>query len=82
MVGIGERISVIASFGRDSGIRPLRFIWSGRRIVIREVTYKWITKKGDRRIIYFSVTDGNTLYELSFDTVSTVWKIEEVEAGV
>jgi len=77
---IGENISVIASFGLPYKIRPVRFRWKGRLFEIREITYSWQTQEGQTRIYHFSITDGKTLYELSFDTASLVWKVEKVEA--
>jgi hypothetical protein len=77
---IGETISVIASFGLPYKIRPVRFKWKGRLFEIREITYSWQTQEGQTRIYHFSITDGKTLYELSFDTASLVWKVEKVEA--
>ncbi|MCE5195355.1 MAG: hypothetical protein LLF28_07925 [Nitrospiraceae bacterium] len=76
---IGETISVIASFGMSDKIRPLRFEWGGRQIDITDITYMWETKEGKDKLYHFSVTDGETLYELVFDSCSLVWKIEQVE---
>ena len=77
---IGEPISVIASFGLPYRIRPVRFRWSGKLFEIRDITYSWQTREGQNRTYHFSVSDGQTLYELSFDTSSLVWKMEKVEA--
>jgi hypothetical protein len=77
---IGETISVIASFGLPYKIRPVRFRWSGRLLEVRDVTYAWRTREGQREIYHFSVTDGGAVYELSFDTHSLLWKVEELEA--
>ncbi len=81
MTRIGEPISVIASFGLPYRIRPVRFRWSGRLLEVKEVTYTWTTREGECRIYHFSVTDGRTLYELSFDTAALLWRVEQVEAG-
>ena len=58
-------------------VKPLSFTWSGRTIEITEV---WKTKEGQKDLHHFSVTDGNTLYELTFDSISLLWKIESLEA--
>lgn len=76
---IGETISVIASFGLPYKIRPLRFKWSGKLFEVRDITYAWQTKEGQTRIYHFSISDGKTLYELSFDTTSLLWRIEKLE---
>lgn len=79
---IGEQILVIAAFRGDSKLKPLRFRWSNRQIEIKDVTYEWTTSKGKDRLLHFSVTDGNTLYELSFNTDSINWILEGVETEI
>jgi hypothetical protein len=76
---ISESISVIASFGLPYKIKPLKFRWSGRLFEVREVTYIWQAKEGEKVIYHFSVSDGRSLYELTFDTRSLLWRIEKVE---
>jgi hypothetical protein len=76
---IGETISVIASFGLPYKIRPLRFKWSGKLFEVKDITYIWQTKEGQTKFYHFSVSDGKTLYELSFDTTSLLWRIEKLE---
>jgi hypothetical protein len=77
MMYIGEKINVLASF--TGGIRPIKFKWSGRLITVKEVTYTWKSREGQSSIHHFSVTDGNSLYELSFHTQSLVWRLENLE---
>jgi hypothetical protein len=76
---IGETISVIASFGLPYKIRPLKFKWSGKLFEVKDITYIWQTKEGQTKFYHFSVSDGKTLYELSFDTTSLLWRIEKLE---
>jgi hypothetical protein len=76
---VGETISVIASFGQSYRIRPVKFNWAGRLFEIKEITYTWKTKEGKKNIFHFSVTDGGALYELTFDTDSLVWRLENLE---
>jgi hypothetical protein len=76
---IGETISVIASFGLPYKIRPVRFKWNGRLFEVKEITYSWQTKEGQNKIYHFSISDGKTLYELSFNATSLLWKIERLE---
>ncbi len=79
MIEIGERIFVIAAFGRSIRLKPLRFTWSDRQVDIKDVTYEWTSSEGTSKLLHFSVTDGNTLYELSFNTNSILWRLEGVE---
>jgi hypothetical protein len=76
---IGETISVIVSFGLPYKIRPVKFKWTGKVFEVKEITYFWITKEGQSTIYHFSVSDGKTLYELSFDTTSLMWRLENLE---
>ena len=76
---IGEDITVLVAFGLPYRIKPLSFTWSGRTIEIKEVTYAWKTKEGQKDLHHFSVTDGSTLFELTFDAGSLLWKIESIE---
>lgn len=77
---IGDAINVLASFGMPYRIKPLKFNWSGRLIDVKEITYSWKTREGQKEIYHFSVTDGKTLYELTFDADSLIWRIENLEA--
>jgi len=76
---IGETISVVASFGIPYRIKPVRFRWNGKLFEVKEVTYAWETKEGQTKIHHFSISDGKTLYELSFNTMSLLWRLEKVE---
>jgi hypothetical protein len=78
-MNIAETISVIASFGLPYKIRPVRFKWNERLFEVREITYSWQTKEGQNKTYHFSISDGQTLYELSFDTASLLWKVEKIE---
>ena len=72
-----EDISVIASFGLPYKLRPVRFRWAGRVRDVREVTYHWQSCQGEARLYHFAVTDGDSVYELTFDSQSLVWRIED-----
>jgi hypothetical protein len=80
MIHLGERISVTASFGFSYRIKPVRFYWSKRFFEVKEITCVWKTKEGQNDIYHFSLTDGQALYELTFDTDSMIWKLENLEA--
>ncbi len=77
---IGERISVVVSFGGKDKLKPINFRWSQKIIPVKDVTYSWMEMEGSSRVYHFSVTDGATLYELSFNTASIIWILEKVEA--
>jgi hypothetical protein len=79
-VYIGKTVTVLAAFDPAYCLKPLRFKWSGRLIKVEEITYKWKSKEGKKVVHHFSLTDGNALYELSFDNESLVWRLENLEA--
>ncbi len=78
MIRIGEKVSVLASF--TDGIRPIKFKWSGKLVTVQEVTYTWKSREGQASVHHFSVTDGTSLYELSFHSQSLIWRLENLEA--
>ncbi len=78
MIRIGEKVSVLASF--TGGIRPIKFKWSGKLVTVQEVTYTWKSREGQASVHHFSVTDGTSLYELSFHSQSLIWRLENLEA--
>ncbi|HET6515159.1 MAG TPA: hypothetical protein VFG09_08365 [Thermodesulfovibrionales bacterium] len=77
---IGESISVIASFGLPYKVRPVRFRWSGKILDVKEITYTWTTNERQSKVYHFSISDGKTLYELSFDTSSLLWRLEGLDS--
>jgi hypothetical protein len=80
---IGEPIKVGVVFGADciggKKIKPVWFIWKERQYRIKEVTYTWTGKEGSASVHYFSVTDGQDLYEIAYNTETVVWKLMAVE---
>lgn len=76
---IGEQVTVTASFGGRDGVRPLRFTWNGRVILVKEVTYRWVQQEGSKRLHFFSLTDGSSLYSLYFDPAGLRWGLQAVE---
>jgi hypothetical protein len=57
----------------------VRFKWNKKLFEVKEITYTWQTKEGQNRTYHFSISDGKTLYELSFDTSSLLWRLEKLE---
>jgi hypothetical protein len=75
---IREPVEVAAVF--DKGIRPVKFRWNDRVYPVKEITYTWKTRTGSATIVHFSVTDGSTLFELSYNQSTMKWALEQVEA--
>ncbi len=76
---IGERVEVAVLFGRGEKVRPVWFLWNGRKIKIREITYRWTEQEGEEVFFHFSVTDGASLYELAYSTKKLLWELVAVE---
>ncbi len=81
-IAINEPVKVGAVFGDGKKkIRPVWFKWNGREYRIESITYTWTSRQGRAPIYHFSVTDGANLYELQYNTESSVWKLASVDAG-
>ncbi len=81
-IGDPIRVAVIFEKGTGKGIgalRPVKFSWRGRDISIKEITYSWETREGSSKIAHFSVTDGESLYELAYNQSSMQWTLENIE---
>ncbi len=81
---IKESIKVMAIFGMgdssDSGVKPVRFKWRGRVYPVKEITYRWHSNLGAAPLIHFAVSDGATLFEITYNKSTLGWAIERVEA--
>ena len=73
-VAIDEPIVVGAVFSRG-GVKPVWFTWNGREIRVREITFTWKTREGGPSMLHFSVTDGQGLYEIIYNTETFQWRI-------
>jgi hypothetical protein len=60
------------------GMRPMEFVWQGRRRMVREVTCAWSERDGALSYRCFSVSDGQALYELRFDARALRWHLMKV----
>jgi hypothetical protein len=72
-----DPIEVEVHFG-PRGMRPLWFVWQGRRRAIREVTCAWSERDGILVHRRFTVTDGEGCYELQFDVRALRWQLTKV----
>ncbi len=74
---IREPIKVMAVF--DKGIRPVKFRWNDRVYPVKQITYTWKTRVGSAAVIHFAVTDGSTLFELTYNLSTMKWALEQVD---
>ena len=80
-VEINEPIKVAVVFSRGE-IRPVWFGWNGRQIRIKETTFTWKTYEGSARILHFSVTDGEGVYEIVYNVESLGWRLMIADCGL
>jgi len=73
------RTGVVFDQGRVS---PAWFVWNGRRYRVREVTQRWSTKSGSETILHLGVTDGASVFELTLNQQTLVWRLAAVEESV
>lgn len=69
----------VGAIFKNGGVFPRWFLYHGKKIAIKEITYSWKKKVGDSIFLYFSVTDGINLYNLSFQPERLAWSLEAVE---
>ncbi len=69
-----ESITVCAEFS-GGAVKPVWFALKGRRIRIEEIALIWKTREGSTPILHFSVTDGQGLYELRYNTGTFSWRL-------
>jgi len=72
---VGIRVAVI--FGPDRRIKPVWFELNRRKHEVKETTYKWESNAGSALLIHYTVTDGEGLYELVYNSREHTWSIEE-----
>lgn len=77
---VNEPIKVGVVFGDDKKkLKPVWFVWSGRKYDIREITYIWMERTGNASIHHFTVTDNAHLFDISYCTDTMVWTLHSVE---
>lgn len=59
--------------------KPAWFMWNGRRHEVREVTQRWQTKEGAATILHLGVSDGTSVFELTFNQHTLAWQLASVE---
>jgi hypothetical protein len=72
---IGEPIKVGAVFYEEKRIIPKWFVWQGRKYTIQRITFTWQVKEGSVTLYHFSVTDGNTLFEICYHPTTLRWHL-------
>lgn len=81
MTELTDEIKVGVIFGPEHPqVRPVWFVWRGRRHSITEITYTWKVKEGRSTLVYFAVqVPEGDIYQLAFDSQTSHWWLEGVE---
>jgi hypothetical protein len=76
---INKDVSIVAYYFHNRGRRlncfPKLMEWNGKRIEFTETGLRHPTKKGQRMIHVFDMTDGNADYRLEFDAQNLSWTL-------
>ena len=74
---INDSIEVGAVF-QKTGLKPVWFVWKGKKYFTERVTYRWKGKHGESWFYSFSVFDGTNTFELIYDALLLQWKLGRV----
>jgi len=78
-VQINKEVNIIAYYFKNSTQRlrcfPKRMEYDGQRIEFTETGMVHPTKKGQRMVHVFDMTDGNADYRLEFDAQELIWRL-------
>lgn len=82
VIEINKDVSVVAYYFRNAGERlrcfPKRIEWEGHRVDFTETGLRHPTKKGNRMVHVFDMTDGNADYRLEFDAERLTWTLVSI----
>jgi len=76
---VKESIRVATIFTPGHQLKPVWFEWHRRKHAILETTYFWKEKVGNSLLLHFSVTDGEAMYELIYNTSEQNWILNGIE---
>ncbi len=81
MQQINVQIRVGAIFETGRAIRPVWFDWQRQKHTITAITYRWQELSGETKMLHFSVSDGQNLFELTYNTDRQTWSLAGIEPG-
>ena len=64
---------------KSSLIIPVWIIIGSEKVKFEKVIYNWKEKKGDQKIIKFTLLSSKKIYELSFNTFTLKWYLEAID---
>ncbi len=72
------RVAVIFEPGR--GLRPVWFTRGHHKYTVKETTYRWQGRRGDKPLLHFAVSDGEALFELIYSPLDGTWTLNDQQA--
>lgn len=79
---VNREVSVVAYYFKNAGRRlkcfPKKIEYEGKSVVFEEMGLRHPTKKGQRMIHVFDMTDGQADYRLEFDAQDLNWKLVSI----
>ncbi len=82
VVQINKDVSVVAYYFKNVGRRlkcyPKRIEYDGKSITFKEMGLRHPTKKGQRMIHVFDMSDGSADYRLEFDAQNLTWTLVSI----
>src|SRR4051794_6151896 len=79
VVEINKEVSIVAYYFRNRGEQlrcfPKRMEYDGKRVDFTETGLRHPTKKGQRMVHVFDMTDGQADYRLEFDAQALTWTL-------
>ena len=79
MERVKEPIRIATIFTPGRLIKPVWFDWHNRKHTILETTYHWKEQVGAATLLHFSVTDGEALFDLVYNTTEQSWLLNGIE---
>ncbi|MBI5361120.1 MAG: hypothetical protein HZA48_11130 [Planctomycetes bacterium] len=73
---INEKIKAGVVF-EGAFIKPKWFLWNNRKYNVKEILFQWKSAEGAAVIIHFSVSDGTSMYELTFNQKTLDWILDK-----
>jgi len=79
VVNVNKDVNVVAYYFKNAGQRlkcfPKRMEYDGKRVDFNDTGLRHPTKKGQRTIHVFDMSDGQADYRLEFDAQELSWKL-------
>ena len=66
-----EKITVGVTYGDQERIRPVWFVWDGRRYQVTSINHVWRDKAGREVLVFFSVSDEISAVMFSIPKIPT-----------